>query len=88
SIAHLENWIDKFIEYEVKLVPLVIFGNKIDLREGTEDPILTSEGIEFIKNLSQKYQIKISYIETSALTGENIEFAFDNLVNLIADRVY
>lgn len=84
SMNQLSDWIDKFIEIEGALVPLVIFGNKIDLRESTENAILRKEGIDLVQNLSKKYENDIAYIETSALTGENIDFAFGNLVNLIA----
>lgn len=85
SMNHLENWIDKFKENEGKLVPLVIFGNKIDLRDGTENSILHNEGRDHVKNLSKKFDTDINYIETSALTGENIDSAFGQLVNLIAN---
>jgi len=34
------------------------------------------DGVDLVSNLSQKPNIKISYIETSALTGENVEDAF------------
>ena len=84
SMNHLEIWIDKFIENEGRLVPLVIFGNKMDLRDSTENHISHEEGINHVKNLSEKYETDIMYIETSALTGENIDFAFENFVNLIA----
>ncbi|MCE7736112.1 MAG: GTP-binding protein [Candidatus Heimdallarchaeota archaeon] len=86
SMNHIENWIDKFIENEGRLVPLVIFGNKIDLRASTENHITQEEGMNHLNNLSKKYETDIIYIETSALTGENIDFAFENLVNLIADN--
>lgn len=87
SMTNIENWIDKFIENEGKLAPLVIFGNKIDLRDHHENPITMDEGTQFAKNLSLKYQIDIDYIETSALTGENINIAFEKIISSIVNQV-
>ncbi len=55
-------------------IPLIIIGNKIDLED--QRVIEYQDGVNLVSELSQKPNIKISYIETSALSGENVEDAF------------
>ncbi|MHA2008067.1 MAG: Rab family GTPase [Promethearchaeota archaeon] len=55
-------------------IPIIIIGNKTDLREQRE--INYKEGVHIVNALTNKPNITISYIETSALTGENVEDAF------------
>jgi len=59
-------------------IPIVIVGNKNDLTE--ERKVFYQEGAKLANNLSESEKVKISYIETSALTGNNVEDAF-NLIS-------
>ncbi len=59
-------------------VPIVIVGNKSDLKE--ERQVYYQEGVRMANTLSENEKVKLSYIETSALTGENVEDAF-NLIS-------
>jgi small GTP-binding protein len=75
SYDHVKEWfneIDSFLE--TKELPIVIIGNKSDLEQ--ERVISYQEGVDMTNNLSEKGLTNISYIETSALTGENIHDAF------------
>ncbi|MFW9818052.1 MAG: GTP-binding protein [Candidatus Thorarchaeota archaeon] len=79
SFEHIKNWYE-----ELKLftpsedIPIVIVGNKTDLAE--ERSVFYQEGARLANELSKSEKIKISYIETSALTGSNVEDAF-NLIS-------
>jgi len=55
-------------------IPFIIIGNKTDLRE--QRKISYEDGVSVVNELMNKPNIKISYIETSALSGENVEDAF------------
>ncbi|MFX1593408.1 MAG: GTP-binding protein, partial [Promethearchaeota archaeon] len=55
-------------------IPIIIIGNKTDLKD--QRAISYEEGVKLVSVLSDKPNLKISYIETSALTGENVEDAF------------
>jgi len=59
-------------------VPIVMVGNKTDLKEDRQ--VYYQEGVRLANTLSENEKIKLSYIETSALTGENVEDAF-NLIS-------
>ncbi len=60
-------------------VPVVILGNKIDLREEGAETVSADEG----QQLADRLGIKI--IETSAKTGEGVQNAFDQLGKEILD---
>ncbi len=79
SFGNIQSWYD-----ELKLftpgedIPIVIVGNKTDLVEDRK--VFYQEGAKLANNLSKREKIKISYIETSALNGSNVEDAF-NLIS-------
>jgi len=66
----LENWFNEIKEVSTK-ISLILVGNKIDL----EDQRVVS--LEQGEEIAQK--LNLSYIETSAKTGENINDAFNML---------
>ncbi len=75
SYEHVTEWFEELAEFiQDKDIPIVIVGNKTDLKE--ERVISYQEGVELATRLSEKGVSKISYIETSALTGENVDDSF------------
>ncbi|MFX1573804.1 MAG: Rab family GTPase [Promethearchaeota archaeon] len=79
SFDSVVNWYDELREFVPDVdVPIVLVGNKSDLTK--ERVVSYQEGVNLANTLSEKEKIKISYIETSALTGENVEDAF-NLIS-------
>lgn len=80
TFTHVKVWYEELKEFiNNKNIPVVIVGNKIDLTDLRK--IRYEEGISLVDELAlQIKEVDFSYIETSALTGENVEDAF----NLIA----
>ncbi|MFX0083162.1 MAG: GTP-binding protein [Candidatus Hodarchaeota archaeon] len=72
-----ENWFNEIKDIS-PAISLILVGNKIDLKE--ERVISTEAGEELAKKLN------LSYIETSAKTGENINDAFKMLALQIIKR--
>jgi len=72
NIAKWYNELEKFIDQ--RKIPLIIIGNKTDLRD--QRTVAYQDGVDLVSELSKNINIKASYIETSALTGENVEDAF------------
>ncbi|MHA2031722.1 MAG: Rab family GTPase [Candidatus Kariarchaeaceae archaeon] len=83
SMMNIPNWINAFQTLNRETIPFVVIGNKIDLQEPNDFSVKSAETEEFVKSLSIKYNISISCIETSALTGENITPAFEGLIERI-----
>ena len=68
SFENISNWIKECKSNASENVLIVLIGNKCDLNE--ERQVTTEEG----ENLAKKYEI--SFYETSAKTGENVQEAF------------
>lgn len=79
SFNNVSNWYKELKDFTIdEEIPMVIVGNKSDL--STERQVIYKEGVRLANELSEKEKINLSYIETSALTGENVEDAF-NLIS-------
>ncbi|MGQ4913729.1 MAG: GTP-binding protein [Candidatus Asgardarchaeia archaeon] len=78
SFENLKNWLDE-LKKTRGVIPVILVGNKIDLRSQVSDTIPTEQGMKAAKELSDFYGYDIKFIETSAKTGENIEQAFNLL---------
>ncbi len=67
--------------------PIAILANKIDLRESesTKNLLTNEDGENFSKRFSEKLQGPVIFSETSALTGENIEDVFIDLIELMIE---
>lgn len=82
TMLNVPKWIDTILTIENKAVPIVVLGNKVDLRN--DSSVQRTEAEEYVNHLSKKYEAKICYVETSALTGENVRSAFENFVDKFA----
>ena len=67
SFENVSNWINDIRKYEKDLIG-IIFGNKEDLLD--ERKVLSEEALKIAETLN------LEYVETSALTGKNIEQSF------------
>jgi small GTP-binding protein len=88
SFDNASKWLVEAHGFLGSLPPVVIIGNKIDLRSGysSEEVVSPDEGKAFSDKMSQKLNTPSIFIETSALTGENIDQAFDSLLGLLFSR--
>ncbi|MFW9989816.1 MAG: GTP-binding protein, partial [Candidatus Odinarchaeota archaeon] len=79
SFENVKDWYEELKLFTPKQnIPIIIVGNKTDLNDDRK--ILYQEGAKLANSLSEHEKIKLSYIETSALTGNNVQDAF-NLIS-------
>ncbi len=84
TFESLDNWVIELIKNnEERVVPMLVIANKIDLDDKRVD---TASGVEYARYLSEKFKLSIQYVEASALTGENVEKAFETLFQNIIDE--
>jgi len=75
SFNNLKNWYNELVEFiDNPDLPILIIGNKKDLIK--ERVVMNEDTFNLTKSLSQSTKTNTTYLETSALTGENIEDAF------------
>ncbi|MFX0045271.1 MAG: Rab family GTPase [Candidatus Hermodarchaeota archaeon] len=78
TFLNIDNWKGECFKNLGYEIPLVVVANKVDLADSRVVP--TSDGREYAK----KY--KSLYVESSALTGENVEDAYASLCRTMIER--
>lgn len=82
SLEHIKLWVDEVLKNNIKNVPVMLIGNKVDLEsEGiticdNEDDIKIAD---FIYSKLNNSTLKVNNLRTSARTGENVQKAFEIL---------
>jgi small GTP-binding protein len=82
TFNHLSNWLETFRSIAGRDRPVLIIGNKTDLPQRN---VQWGDAVDFAT------EHNCQYLETSALTGEGIEIAFETLIDslistALADR--
>lgn len=84
SFHNVPSWIEELVRNNNnKIVPLVIVGNKSDLRDMADNSITQLEVENYVKKLSDWTKFEVPYIETSALSGLNVDHTFKDLIKRI-----
>ncbi len=90
SFENLDQWIKALIDNNKRIVPIMLLGNKADLRGSEPDEISMEDAEDYAEALTEWSGIKVTYVEASALSGLNVDTAFVRLVREIeiqrADR--
>ncbi|MHA2117295.1 MAG: GTP-binding protein [Candidatus Thorarchaeota archaeon] len=88
SFENASKWLVEAHGFMGELPPLIIVGNKIDLRPSHAEAEIVSynEGQAFTKRFGEELNTPSIFIETSALTGENINDAFERLTKMMIDK--
>lgn len=89
SFINLEGWISSIAQY-IKLgkIPIILIGNKSDIRSQGKEQVSYDQGLELAKKLTESYtdgNWKVPFIETSALRGDNVKKAFEEIAQLTID---
>jgi small GTP-binding protein len=85
SMKNLSSWVDEAIRYSNGTIEIfIICANKIDLKSRRE--ITREMGEKYAQALRESSGLQCEYIETSALTGENIDVAFDMMAKCLLER--
>lgn len=91
SYANVRNWVEELWRYNTKgkTVPVVIVGNKVDLRPTFDNALRAQAGEQLVKELVEENSLdfEVPFLETSAKTGEQVEEAFD-LISRIFLRIH
>jgi small GTP-binding protein len=84
SYENLANWVAELVKNNgYKKIPIVLIGNKMDLRGSLYNTIPKKYGENYAKRLGEWSGFDVQYIETSAKFGDNVEEAFATLVRQI-----
>ena len=90
TFSNIDYWINELVRYnEHRLVPMVIVGNKADLRSSTPTEVQVDKNaaLAYALTLTEWGGLKVDFIETSALSGQNVNSAFERLIDKIYYRL-
>lgn len=83
SFENLPSWIDELWSNSGRgKVPIVLLGNKADLKDQFPEHVQDNQIMNYVQELNQQLEgggFSVQYLETSALTGKNVEEAFTTL---------
>ena len=79
SFLNVDKWIGDLKEFGEENVCILLIGNKCDLENIRQ--VSTDE----VSKKAQQYNI--GFCETSALSAKNIDFAFQKLIKLVAEKL-
>jgi len=82
TLRSLSYWIQEFYTYAGGAKPLVIVGNKIDLRDKMQC-VPPSAGEKYAEFLAKKYDVFVEYLEASAINYVNVEEVFQKLAEIL-----
>ena len=87
AFDNASKWLVEAFKYMGQLPQTAVIGNKIDLREShTEDEIVSPvEGRKFSEVFTDRMKIPSVFVETSALTGENIQYTFSTMIEMMLE---
>ena len=78
SFTNLEKWVNELKSTADPKVTIIIIGNKNDLEDKRQ--VLKEQGEEKAKSF------ECAFLETSALSGDNIDIAFETMVGQVFEK--
>ena len=83
SFEAIPKWAELLTIKKRGQVPMIIVGNKSDLRLRSYDEVAYNKALEFAAEMTNNSLFEIPYFEASALTGLNVNFIFDHLIETL-----
>lgn len=83
TIHAISDWLKEIHNAINQKIPCILVGNKTDLRSNSSSDINKIDIEKYREALSNWLGFEVQYIESSALTGDNIELIFIELINQI-----
>lgn len=80
TFVAIAQWIDEISAKIGKILPMVLVANKNDLRDGSQNHVSSAQGKQYAQVLSNWAGMDVTYLETSAATGLNVDTLFEHLL--------
>lgn len=89
SFHSIPRWIEEIFRHNGSgVIPLVLVGNKSDLRDKKSVPMKKGEDYAALLSKStERYGFTVKYVEASAKDGTNIDIAFETIGHLVLDNL-
>ena len=80
SFESIDRWVNDLTAAADKKITIVVIGNKCDLEDQRQ--ITKEQGEE------KSAKLEVAFLETSALSGENLDKAFDKMMNEVYKKCH
>ncbi|MHA2171984.1 MAG: Rab family GTPase [Candidatus Kariarchaeaceae archaeon] len=80
SFENIDRWFEELKHRRKGFIPIVLVANKIDLRTNGSSSISYENGLAIAKTISEIIGFSVPLLESSALTGLNIDAIFASLI--------
>lgn len=87
TAENTENWIEEVYKRTKNKPPVILLGNKVDLRGTEREKVSQNEGKKLAQDLSEQFEVEIPYLDSSAKTGKNLEEAFKTIAKQISEKL-
>lgn len=84
TLRNLSYWVAEFYSSSGGPKPIVIVGNKIDLREKMQC-VPPSVGEKYAKALAERFNVFVEYLEASAINYLNVDKVFAKLADILIE---
>jgi small GTP-binding protein len=86
TLHTLDKWIKELFKSSGKgPLPIIILGNKSDLRDECDNPVDKETIDKFVSSVKEKYDVQVDYLDTSAKDGLNVDKVLIQLGNMIIE---
>jgi small GTP-binding protein len=83
TFKNVAKWLDEMLSVSDQMIPLILVANKIDLKTDGSPFVSHKDGKNYADVLTNWSGFDVPYIESSAMTGENIDKIFQDLIGEI-----
>ncbi|MHA2503774.1 MAG: Rab family GTPase [Candidatus Kariarchaeaceae archaeon] len=83
TFRSLDAWMQELLSYVDLEIPIVVVGNKLDLRDRVETSISTETALQWIRDHQRAYNAPIRYMETSVTEHYHVFDVFQQLSNYL-----
>lgn len=87
TFSNLERWIQEFHNNVDEERPLILVGNKIDLRSVVDECVPKGDAEELAEKLTKDFSFEVEHIQTSAKENKRLDEAFETLASIFYNYI-
>ncbi len=80
TFHNVQKWVDEMNGFMDISIPIILVGNKADLRDKAHDAVDIDDAKQYAIKLKSESNFGVPYFESSALSGLNVEALFTKLI--------
>lgn len=86
TFDNIKNWMTEFFNSSQHIIPVMLLAYRADLRSSVKSSVSQEEGLKKAQRIAQQYlqnKIEVPYFEISEEPGENLDLAFQTIIDKV-----